>query len=156
VKLVLAPVLMLASAGTLSTGGARDGRLVSLAVGISALATIVGTIYGVRYKIAYEVEVRARQGEAALNTTLEDRIRTLAHERGEALAKLDQATDTLAKANTTIARLEPLNDMARVLELVTDSFERLVNRQEEMHTQNRQDVEAREQRIIAAIQGLAA
>ena len=151
-KLLAAPFLMLASAGTLATPGASGpGGFVDIAVGIASIATIVGVIYGMKYKVAFEVERKAREGEAALNSALEDRIRTFAHERDDLVAKLEQLNATLLNAQKTIARLEPLNDMAKVLELVTNSFERLVNRQEQMHDENKREGEHRVERILDAI-----
>ncbi len=155
VKLLLAPSMMLGAAGTLTapqTGGGLIDLIVAIPVAISSIALIVGVIYGAKYKVAFEAEKSARQGETALNEALDDRIRTFAHEREDMVAKLDQQTTTLLAAQKTISRLEPLNDMAKVLALVTSSFERLVTRQEEMHRENRKDIEERTQLILAAIE----
>lgn len=117
---------------------------VSVAIGaVSTLATVLGVIYGVRYRIAYEVERKAREGEQALNEALEDRIRAVAHERTEAREKLDEVTQALHDCERTISRLEALPNLERVLELMHSTFERIMDRVEELHKENREDIDQR-------------
>jgi hypothetical protein len=106
---------------TISTG-------VIILTAIAAAATVVGVIYGIRYKTSYLTEKATREA-------LDDRVRGLAHERDDYKAKLEEATKTIAEAQRTIARLEPLKDIGRVLEMITDTFDRLVTRQEAMHVE---------------------
>jgi hypothetical protein len=106
---------------TISTG-------VIILTAIAAAATVVGVIYGIRYKTSYLTEKATREA-------LDDRVRGLAHERDDYKAKLEEATKTITEANRTIARLEPLKDIGRVLEMITDTFDRLVTRQEVMHVE---------------------
>lgn len=147
---VLATVATLA---TLEITGAV--KLLALVFSLLAgLATVIGILYGVKWKIAHAVEVKAREGEQALNEALEERIRTIAHERDELKAKLDEATETILDARKTIARLEPLEKIGDILELVTATFERLRDRQEAMHVENNLKADQRLQIVLGEIQAL--
>lgn len=108
---------------TISTG-------VIMLTAIAAVATVVGVIFGVRYKAAY-------LAERAVREAFEERNGLLKNERDDYKAKLDEATRVIIEGQRTIARLEPLKDIGRVLELVTDTFDRLVTRQEAMHVEQK-------------------
>src|SRR5260370_41804616 len=71
---------------------------------IAAVATIVGIIYGAKWKSAHAVE-------KALNEALSERVNLVVHERDEARGKLDHATAVLVDAQATIARLEALPNL---------------------------------------------
>jgi hypothetical protein len=114
---------------------------VLLLAGVVSIGTVAGVIRGVRWKSAYEAERAVREAG-------DDRIRGLAHERDDYKAKLEEVSAALAEARETIHRLEALPNMAKVLELVTESFERLVGRQEAMHTENKIDGDRRLQILL--------
>lgn len=142
-------VLGVSFTNTISTG-------VILLTAIAAAATVVGVIYGIRYKTSYLTEKATREA-------LDDRVRGLAHERDdyktklqEAGEKLDAATVTIAEANRTIARLEPLKDIGRVLEMITDTFDRLVTRQETMHAEWKLKTDQQTQILLDELRGRAA
>jgi hypothetical protein len=132
------------TAGAIELTGSAKALAAILGV-IATFATVLGVVYGVRYRIAYEVERKAREGVEALADANAERVRGLAHERDDLIGKLDEArnelkdaTAALVEARATIAKLEPLRDMGAALELVTESFNRLVQRQEAMHRENQQ------------------
>ena len=102
-----------ATAGTLELTGSV--RLIAVIAGfLAAVATIVGVIYGVKWKSAYDVE-------HALKGAVEDRLDLVAHERDEAREKLEHTTAVLAEANATIARLEGLPDFKAVMDMIGSS-----------------------------------
>lgn len=119
--------------GTISIG-------VAALAGIAAVGTIVGIIYGVRWKTAYEVQ-------HATSDALAERAKTLASERADLDAKLKEATTAIRNAEVTIARLEALPNLQAVLELMTATFDRIMNRVEELHTENR-DAGADRMRVL--------
>jgi hypothetical protein len=147
--LALPPGLLVG--GLSSTLAVALGRGITISVGvvgiIATFATILGVIYGVRWKIAYEVECKAREGGEALNAALEERIRTLAHERDEFGVKCEELDRTLREAQKTIARLEALPNLERVLELVNGGLERMRDRLDAMHREN---IDASKERDEAA------
>lgn len=158
VGLAVAPGLVVGAASSAVAFELSHGLSVAVvALGaFAAVGTIVGIVYGVRWRIAYEVECKAREGERALNEALEDRIRTVAHERDDVVAKLEQATNALRDAEKTIARLEALPNLERVLDLMGSTFERIMGRVEELHKENQRQAVTQADRVIGEIRRNAA
>lgn len=154
--LALPPGLVVGTATSLIAF--RFTQTVSIGViilsGLAALATIVGIVYGVRWRIAYEVERKAREGVEALADASAERVRGLAHERNELLHKLEDATTAIKEAEKTVARLEALPNLERVLELMTDTFARITNRIDQMHQDNRAQAEKNTRTLVDAIDEL--
>lgn len=144
------------AAGTLAsfaTGAALELRgtagLVASAIAIIAgLATIAGVLFGVRYKVAAEAG-------RLLNETLEERLRVVAHERDELQKKLEDSTAALVETRQTIARLEALPNLERVLTLISETFERMRDRLDEMHKENKTNAATHADRVIAEIRRAA-
>jgi hypothetical protein len=119
-------------------------RLLAIVVGLlAAAATIVGVIYGAKWKSAHAVE-------KALNDALAERVNLVVHERDEAREKLEKATAVLVDAQATIARLEGLPNLERVLELIGDTFSRLATRLEDLHREHETRAQARHRELLAA------
>lgn len=116
---------------------------------LTGLGTVVGIIYGVRWKTAYQVE-------KATSGSLSERASVLAHERDDVTEKLAEATRALLDAHKTIARLEALPNLEAVLQLVGGSLERFGERQERMHRENVELGEERTARLLTAISQHAA
>lgn len=117
-----------------------------------ALATLVGIIRGTKWKTAYEVESAAADGlRESLKDSLErgERLeRALERAREDAKRAADAAAaaakegaDRLAEAVATIARLESLPNLARVIETIDSHEQRAEARYEstELRSQERHD-----------------
>lgn len=131
------------TAGTLELSGAV--RLVAIVVGaLAAIATVAGIIYGAKWKSAHAVE-------KALNEALEARVSLVVHERDEARERLDAATATIIAAEKTIARLEALPNLKEVLEMVGNTFGRLAERLEDLHTQHEQQAQERQRVLLESL-----
>jgi hypothetical protein len=76
-------------------------------------ATLAGIIYGVRYRTAYEVENKVAEGNRQLYEMKDAESKELA-------AQLLEAKDMIAKQSATVARLEQLPNLERVLQLMGD------------------------------------
>lgn len=121
-------------------------KILAIVVGMfAAIATIVGIIYGAKYKSAFAVE-------KALKEAYADRVSLVVHERDEAREKLDAATATIIEAQKTIARLEALPNLGKVLEMIGDTFGRLAERQEELHNEHEKHADERQRVLLAAIE----
>jgi hypothetical protein len=132
-----------------ATGGALEltGSLKLIAVVggfLAAVATIVGIIYGAKWKSAHAVEV-------ALNNALSERVSLVVHERDEARVKVDEVAAVLLEARQTIARLEALPNLERVLELLHDTFTGLATRLDEQHRDHEKHAKERHRALLAAI-----
>lgn len=124
-------------------------KLVAVVVGaFAAIATIVGIIYGAKWKSAHAVE-------RALSDALTERLNLVVHERDEAREKLESATQTIVDAQTTIARLEGLPNLERVLEMIGDTFGRLATRLEDLHREHEQHSKDRQEEVLAEIRRAA-
>lgn len=84
----------------------------SAALGIiGTLAVVVGIVYGVRYKVAYE----------AASAAADELRKSIADERdrvGRLEGVIAQTREQLTSAQTTIARLEQLPDLAAIVGLL--------------------------------------
>lgn len=131
------------AAGTLELTGSV--KLLAAIVGLFAgIATIVGIIYGAKWKSAHAVE-------KALNDALSERVSLVVHERDEAREKLEAATQTIVDAQKTIARLEALPNLGKVLEMVGDTFGRLAERQEALYEEHETNAKERQRLLLEAI-----
>lgn len=102
------------------TEGAQFERTISLGAAIIALllmiGTLVGIFYGVRYKVSYETAAsRAAQLSEWLDEAQEREAR-VEQRLAEALEKVAECTAALADAQATIARLEAMPDVSKVVE----------------------------------------
>lgn len=132
-----------ATAGTLELTGTV--KLLAVIAGLfAAISTIIGITKGAKWKSAYDVE-------HALKDALTDRVSLVVHERDEAREKLDEVAAILLEARQTIARLEALPNLERVLELIGDTFGRLATRLEDLHAQHDKHAKARHGELLAAI-----
>lgn len=130
-------------AGAIEATGAV--KLIAIAGGLlAAIATIVGIVYGAKWKSAYDVE-------HALMAAHADRADLMTAERDEARQKLEQAAAVLVDAQKTIARLEALPNLERVLELITETFTRLGGHLEELHHVHEEHAAERHRELRAAI-----
>lgn len=116
---------------------------------LAAVATVVGIVYGVKWKTAFQVEHAVRE-------TLDDRVRGLVHERDDVIDKLEQATAALHDAAKTISRLEALPNLERVLELMNGTFEKIMRRIDALHEENKEAAVANTDRVIEEIRRQAA
>lgn len=145
--IAIPPALLVGAVTTVGASEITGGvKLFAAVLGlIAALATVVSVIYGVKYKVVADA---GRQ----LNATLEERIRTLAHDREDLVAKLEEATSALVAARETIARLEALPNLQAVLELMTQTFERIMVRVEELHAENRAEGDRRLRVVVGLLE----
>lgn len=143
--IALTPGLLVgtATAGTLEVTGAV--KLIAVIVGfLAAVATIVGIMYGAKWKSAHDVV-------SALKDALAERVDLVVHERDEAREKLDQIAAVLVEAQKTIARLEALPNLERVLELISDTFTNLASRLEELHLEHEKHAKDRQRDLVTEI-----
>lgn len=148
--LAITPGLLVGTvtAGSLELTGAL--KAVAVAGGLlAAVSTVVGIIYGAKWKSAHAVE-------RALNDALSERVSLVVHERDEVREKLETATAVLIDAQTTIARLEGLPNLERVLELIGDTFGRLATRLEDLHREHEKNAVIRQRELREAIRHRAA
>lgn len=89
--------------------------------------------------------------QRATTDALADRAKTLADERRDLEHKLKDATAAIRSAEVTIARLEALPNLQAVLELMTDTFDRIMNRVEELHSENQAGTAERMKIVIDKI-----
>lgn len=136
---------------------------VILGIALSA-ATLVGIIYGVKWKVAYEVETKTREAAEAFGQIKDDESKAL-HEQ------LVEALKVIGEQKAIIERFEALPNLERILHVMGEQAVRqdaaaVVRLQEGMlvvkeafkeamkvHDEN---AEARTDKVITAIQQTAA
>lgn len=91
---------------------------------IGALAVIVGTIYGTKYKVGYEAASAAAQELRNALTDERDRVSRMEQQ-------ITDGADQLRQANATIARLESLPDFAQIVKLLDAHEVRAQDRHEQ-------------------------
>lgn len=94
-----------------------------LIAGLAGIATIVGIVYGVRYKVAYEAE---RAASIALRESLADERARVKRLEGLATEQAEQ----LRGAQDTVARLEALPNLAHIVKILDQHEQRAQERHE--------------------------
>lgn len=125
------------------------GVLVLGAVGV--VATIVGVVYGVKWKTAYAVQVAVAAGVQRLLDLSEERAQILRDERDAMQAKYDKSTAAVNEANKTIARLEALPNLERVLELMSTTFIKFGDELKLLHRETDSRADKRSESAVSTI-----
>jgi hypothetical protein len=108
--------------------------LTTIAVALAiagALATLLAAAWGAKYKTAADAEKANADAQAELAQAARAYADLMKDERDEIRAKLEEVTAALLESKETIARLEALPNLERVLRLMTQTYDKIETRQKE-------------------------
>lgn len=98
--------------GILAVGFSDTVSLGTIVLGILlSVATLIGVIYGVKWKVAYEVEVKTREAAVSFGQIKDDESKAL-H------GQLMEAKDVIGDQKMVIERLEALPNLERIIHLM--------------------------------------
>lgn len=136
-----------ATASTLELTGTV--KFIVIVVGLLAgISTVVAIIYGAKWKSTHDVV-------SALNGALSDRVELVVDERDEAREKLEVTTAVLVDLRATIARLEALPNLERVLQMIGDTFTKLGENLAELHNDHEAAAQQRHEELLGEIRNAA-
>lgn len=124
-------------------------KFIAIVAGVLAtISTIAGIIYGAKWKAAHDVV-------SALKDAVTERLELVVHERDEAREKLEQTTAVLVDARATIARLEGLPNLERVLQMIGDTFTKLGSSLTDLHNDHEAAAQQRHEELLGEIRKAA-
>lgn len=113
---------------------------------IVGAATLFGVLYGAKYKVSYEAA--AARGDELEKWLKDERAR---HE--EAATERRELQELVVEQKQTIERLSKLEDIARVIDLMNQTFERVVKHVGDLAQEHEKSAQGRHVELLAAVHG---